>query len=214
MDDIVMDAVTEKPRSKGAETRRKIVFAAAKVLSEKGYSETKLDDIAVEAGTKAGSLYYHFASREEIIREVLLASMETISEEVEAALAELPKDSSFAEQMRSGITAHLKAILSERPFMAAYNRIINEIPDSIRKEFLSAPRRYGQRWQELIVRAQKRGELRKDLDPSLFRLLLFGSVTWTQLWFKPSGRVSVDKLANHVVEIFLWGAHEFEPDHD
>lgn len=208
-----MDAPVEKPLQKGAATRKKIIFAAAKVLSERGYSATKLDDIALEAGTKAGSLYYHFESRDEIIREVLAASMDTISDEVEAALAELPQDSSFVEILRKGIAAHLEAILSEKPYMAAYNRIISEVPVSLKQEFLSAPRRYGQRWNELIVRAQKRGELRKDLDPTFFRLLLFGSVTWSQQWFNPAGRLAVEDLANHVVEIFLWGGMEFETPH-
>ena len=207
-----MDSVVARPKKKAAETRKKVIFAAAKVLSRNGYSGTKLDDIAAEAGTKAGSLYYHFDSRDEIIREVLTASMDTISDEVEAALAELPENSSFEVLLKRGITAHLRAILSERPFMAAYNRIINEVPENIRQEFISAPRRYGQRWHELIVRAQKRGELRKDLDPTFYRLLLFGSVTWSQLWFRQGGRLSIEDLARHVVEIFLWGGMEFDQD--
>jgi AcrR family transcriptional regulator len=202
----------ERRLTKGAATRQKVIFAAAKVLSDKGYAGTKLDDIAREAATKAGSLYYHVASREEISREVLNACMEMITEEVEAALAAIPEDSPFEEILRRGIDAHLRAILSDKPYMAAYNRIIYEVPEEMRAEFVTAPRRYAERWQQLILRAQDRKELRKDIDPTLFRLLLFGSVTWSQIWFKKPGRMSLDDLTNHLVEVFLWGAAEFSED--
>jgi AcrR family transcriptional regulator len=199
-----------KTLRKGDVTRQKIILAAATVLSERGFSETKLEDIAREAGTKAGSLYYHFESREDIVCAVLQACMEMIGEQVETALSSLPANASFVDILRQGVGAHLHAILSDKPYVAAYNRIINEVPQHVKVQYLESPRRYGQKWQELILRAQATGELRKDLDASMFRLLLFGAVTWCQLWFKPGGRKSEADLRDHIVEIFLQGALEFD----
>src|SRR5471030_1580798 len=52
-------------------TRQRILDAAARVFSEQGYSGTRLTDIAARAGMKAGSLYYHFDSRETLIDAVM-----------------------------------------------------------------------------------------------------------------------------------------------
>src|ERR1044071_3701713 len=48
-------------------TRQSIVEAAARIFRRDGYSSARLTDIAAEIGKKAGSLYYHFDSREALL---------------------------------------------------------------------------------------------------------------------------------------------------
>jgi len=50
-----------------AGTRDKIVNAAIRLFSDKGYSKTSVRDIAKEVGIKPASLYSHFQSKEEIL---------------------------------------------------------------------------------------------------------------------------------------------------
>ena len=57
--------------ARGRLKRKQILDAAAKVLARRGYVGTQLSEIAEEAGTQSGSLYYHFESREDLIEEVL-----------------------------------------------------------------------------------------------------------------------------------------------
>ena len=60
-----------KSESKSARTRRRILDAGASAFRRDGYAAVKLKDIATLAGLQAGSLYYHFRSKEEIVEEVL-----------------------------------------------------------------------------------------------------------------------------------------------
>ncbi len=54
--------------SKSAEERREeIMDAAAELFSTKGYEETTTTDIMKKVGIAKGTLYYHFASKEEIL---------------------------------------------------------------------------------------------------------------------------------------------------
>lgn len=54
--------------SKSAEERREeIMDAAAELFSVKGYEETTTTDIMKKVGIAKGTLYYHFASKEEIL---------------------------------------------------------------------------------------------------------------------------------------------------
>jgi AcrR family transcriptional regulator len=54
-----------------AETREKIVQAAFRTLSRKGYENTSIKDIALEAGVAQGLVHYYFKSRQALVLEVL-----------------------------------------------------------------------------------------------------------------------------------------------
>ena len=57
------------------ETRDKIVNVATKLFSRFGFHKTSMDEIAKIARKAKGSLYYHFASKEDLFREVVLNEM-------------------------------------------------------------------------------------------------------------------------------------------
>src|SRR5690242_19811187 len=85
-------AVTEEEavESKSALTRARILDAAARVLSTNGYAGLRLTDVAAEAEIQAPAIYYYYASREELIEEVMWAGIADMTEHVVAALSDLP----------------------------------------------------------------------------------------------------------------------------
>ena len=63
-----MDSATDASELRKADlTRQRILDAAAHTFLEKGYAATRLSDIATAAGMQAGSIYYHFDSKEQIM---------------------------------------------------------------------------------------------------------------------------------------------------
>src|SRR5713226_6220135 len=54
-------------------TRRALIEASYRLFVAHGYHATTMRDIAKEAGITAGSIYNHFADKEQIVKEVLLA---------------------------------------------------------------------------------------------------------------------------------------------
>ena len=52
-------------------TKQKIMICALHMFSTKGYSETTMRDIATDVGITPGSIYGHFASKEEILSAML-----------------------------------------------------------------------------------------------------------------------------------------------
>jgi len=71
-------------RSEGS--RQQILDVAAKLFRAKGYTDTSLRDIGQQAGMKAGSLYYHFASKEQLAAEVLLIGVQKVHRAVVMAI--------------------------------------------------------------------------------------------------------------------------------
>ncbi|MGH7899719.1 MAG: TetR family transcriptional regulator, partial [Candidatus Binatia bacterium] len=64
--------------SKSARTRERILDSAAAAFRRDGYASVMLKDIAALAGLQTGSLYYHFASKEEIVEKVLALGVEGV----------------------------------------------------------------------------------------------------------------------------------------
>src|ERR1700745_3685777 len=91
-DGVAPHAVTDDqvPDSKSALPRARILDAAARVLSANGYAGLRLTDVAAEAEIQAPAIYYYYASREELIEEVMWAGIADMTEHVAAALSDLP----------------------------------------------------------------------------------------------------------------------------
>src|SRR5256885_2146711 len=73
-------------------TRRKLYEAAVTLIAEQGFSSTTVDEIAERAGVAKGTVYYNFASKNELFEELLrhgvgllTASLRQAAEQVAAA---------------------------------------------------------------------------------------------------------------------------------
>ncbi|MFE5561378.1 TetR/AcrR family transcriptional regulator [Streptomyces sp. NPDC056544] len=73
-------------------TRQKLYEAAVTLIAEQGFSATTVDEIAERAGVAKGTVYYNFASKNELFEELLrhgvgllTASLRTAAEETEAS---------------------------------------------------------------------------------------------------------------------------------
>ena len=64
------------PKEQKAETRGRILTAAARLFREAGYDGVGVDAIMREAGLTAGGFYSHFASKEALFAEAMTAALD------------------------------------------------------------------------------------------------------------------------------------------
>lgn len=190
---------------KSALKRQAILDAAAETFAEKGYAATRLSDIAERIGTKAGSIYYHFESRDELVEEVLAATMIHIEHAVRESLAGLPENASYRLRMHTAIVTHVQQLFIHDAYMVAYYKLYDQLADDMRQRYAILPRRYGDLWKELLAGARAAGEIRDDLDLSVVRMLLMGAITWTLEWFKKGKRMSAEQVGAQLSAMFFDG---------
>ena len=159
---------------KGDRTRRRILDAAAKVLATAGTTGVSLSDVARAAGIKAGSLYFHFGSKDELVAEVLAVG-------IDEAIAHLDKavDSagpSAATRMSAAIHAHFDARLELNDYAAVVLSVGEGSKQLVNGRYERQRRRYAAYWLELIAEAQAAGDLPQDVEPRLVRELCFGAM--------------------------------------
>mgnify|MGYP003765152215 CR=1 FL=1 len=73
-------------------TRSRILLAALRAFSTRGFEATTLREITQSAGVNIAAIHYHFGSKEELIKAVVHAVAEPINRRRREALASIPRN--------------------------------------------------------------------------------------------------------------------------
>src|SRR3546814_19751229 len=110
-----------RQRVKAETARAEILTAAARMMRRVGYSEMSLRDLAAEVNMKAGSLYYHFASQDELATEVMRIGVEAIEAVARRGLDDAT-DRSPAVRLPIAVRLHLQPMLAKRTLLSPHIR--------------------------------------------------------------------------------------------
>jgi AcrR family transcriptional regulator len=187
------------------DTRRLVLDKAARLFRANGYASTSLRDIAAATGTKAGSLYYYFESKEALAEEVLAQGIAAVEESVRTAIDAQPRSTDPLETIRIAMIAHLQALHAKSDYASANVRCFGHMPPEIRKRLQVQRTAYDDLWARLIEAAQAAGRLRPDLDPLALRYAVIGMLNWTLEW-RHGNAGSLKALGNSFFAIAFEGA--------
>jgi AcrR family transcriptional regulator len=189
---------------KSDRTRERILDAAAEVFSEQGYS-ARLSDIADRAGMKAGSLYYHFDSREDLVAEILHRGIQRSFDQVREAVDALPADAPAIDRLATAVRAHTMAIVERSAYASAQARIVGQVPPSIADEHQRDQRSYGKYWNEMFKAALAEGDVAPGADLFVVRMLMFGAMNWIAEWASLAGKRNPEAIADQAVATLIEG---------
>jgi TetR/AcrR family acrAB operon transcriptional repressor len=137
--------MARKTKSQAEETRQRLLMAALDVFCEKGYSRTTLMDVAQRIGMTRGAVYWHFASKENLVA-TLLREMQKREEEL--VRRKVP-DQTCRRFM------YLITMQMERSV---------ELLDAIAKEMGPIQRWPFARMRDALGNAQRNGEIRPEVS--------------------------------------------------
>jgi AcrR family transcriptional regulator len=170
MADETADETAGAPRRKDAErNRRRLLVAAREVFRDRGVAAT-LNDVAHHAGLGVGTVYRHFANKEELIDALFDDMVTTVDGYVQEA-AEEP-------DAWLGLTRALQRVCE----VQAFDRGLREVmlgtgrgPERQRQ----MRDRVAPTVDAVVARAQEQGTLRADVVPADFPILqlMVGAVT-------------------------------------
>lgn len=197
--------------ARGQTKRRQILDAAAGVLARRGYAGTQLSEIAEQAGTQPGSLYYHFQSREDLIEEVLQQGVTLSFARARAVVEALPARASAAERLEAALRAHLKFQLVESDYARGAVRSIGQYPQDMWSRINVKFRAYGKFFDGLIAAAMKTGQIDPGADRGALRMLILGAANWAPEWYRSGGSLSADQIADLLIRLIFRGVGKADP---
>jgi AcrR family transcriptional regulator len=189
--------------TKAERTRARLIEVAKRLYQEHGSDHVTVRRIAAAAKIEAGSIYYHFASRDEIMRAVLESGVGGAQQEVMQAIAEAGAASSPIERLRAALGAHLRYTLREH--FSSRLKSIRRLPKRLRERHMQQEREYAAIFADLLQEAQRRGLLRAGFDLSVVRMLSMGALTWVAEWYDPKGAMTPDDIADEFLRVLTGG---------
>ncbi len=193
-----------KKLAKSAISQKRVLDAAAKIFRDYGYAGTTMRVIADEAELKAGSIYYHYKSKDDLISAVLDIGIHAVIDTVKAALEALPADASGRQRIETAIHAHLSAIIEIGDYTLATRRVFGQVPEAIRDKEPALERLLRHHVAGNPDRCAEARRVRADANLTLARLFILGALNWTVEWFKPGGR-TIDDVARKFSSVVVDG---------
>lgn len=183
---------------------RLILDAAARLLRHRGYEAATTRAIAAEVGIKAGSIYHHFGSKDEIVEAVMNDGVRFVRHAVTAALLALPPEASPRDRLETAIGAHLVSSLEHSDYTSASIRAFAFLPAAIRAKCAPERQLYEDIWRDLASEMLTQSGDGLDISADALRLMLLGAVNWAGEWYRP-GRLTIDKIARDFAASILGG---------
>ena len=204
-DHVSRKASGRKATRKSEATRQQILDAAASLFARHGYSLTRLSDIAKLAGIHLTGLYYYYDNKEELVSDIISHGPARAATALRSALDALPADASKRERLETAFTVYLTHILKDDDYVRADHRIASQISPEVRARALAISRDINTIWRNLLEEAAAAGEVRSDIDMTMMRMLMLGSMNWAVEWFRPDG-APPEQLAEAMKVLFFEGA--------
>jgi AcrR family transcriptional regulator len=187
-------------RARSALAHEKVLNAAAELFAASGIDATSMDAIAEASGVSKATIYKHWPDKDSLALEVM-AHLFGLDEEPTVfdsgdfradLIAQLRHEPALDRKaMRDRIMPHLMAYASRnQAFGIAWrNRAIEPARVVL---------------ANLIRRGEKRGELRKGIDPEVGIALLLGPIIYGKFFLnRKLGRKSPENLEVHTANAFL-----------
>ena len=159
---------------------------------------------------KAGSVYYHFKSKDAIVDEVLNAGLSDLLSGVTAAVQEFHAPIDHHARIATAIWTHLHFLFKASEFTSANIRSYGMLPNHLRKRHRDIRHEYGHLWDRVLREAQEADAIRSDIKIVPLRQVMLGALNWTVEWFDPnkegsSGYLSLSEFSGMLIKLLLEG---------
>jgi len=184
-------------------TTERLYDTAADLFWNQGYAATTTREIAAALGIRQAALYYHIASKEDLLYRICISALEPFLTEVPATVekAECPLD-----QIHAFIHAHLTTLLRYQQRNVTALTEFRSLTPRHRSEVLAMRDKYERFLRSTLENAQKSGEIRRDVPVKYLSLALLSMLNHAALWFRKEKALNQDQLAEILTKVYLNGA--------
>lgn len=207
---------TAERRQRERESRRSlIVDAAEEVFLTKGVDAATMDEVARAAELSKGSLYLHFAGKDELYLAIAIRTLSKVSERAAAAAAEGQTGFERLERMMRAQAEY--AVNNPRRFLVSTSWLTTSyVVKSDGESFEEYRKLVGGLFGlgvAAIIEGQRDGSVRAHFDPSVLTVQLWGGLLGTLLVQLRSdemarrlpGPVNLSGLATGCIALLLQG---------
>lgn len=182
-------------------TRDDILDAAAQVFRQKGFHGSSMQDIALAVNLQKASLYHHVSSKQDILLALLDQALEMLMQRIAPiAAGPYPADIKLGEMIHT----YLK-LLAENPDLSSVLLFEHRSLDrKSRIRHIPYRDRFEGLWLKVVREGVQTG-IFDCPDAALAVRALMGQLNWTLTWYRPTGTLTIDKIADRYLDLLFRG---------
>jgi len=187
--------------------RPEILEVAKETFAKKGYVASSLRDIAEQAGVTAAAIYYHYAKKEDLLREIIFDCLDRLSRDVVSALSTAANP---IEALESVVRAHLRFNMDysrESKIIIEDCRFLNEVDYAVVREKQNGILNI----YRACIRELTASGLIGEVDPTITAFNMVSIVLGWYRWFRPEGRVSAQDAFEYTVRFAMAAVINVKP---
>ena len=195
-------------RPREGDKRRRIIDAAVHVFSERGFFNSRVNDVADAAGVAGGTIYLYFKNKDDLLISVFEDRMDTI---LAVLKTELNKEKTPSGKLRRFIELHLELVQRDRALADVLAVELRQSAKFVREYRARKFYEYLGVAEDILKDGISDGTFRPTIDPKLYRRALFGALDeLTVMWLACAreGRdepCPFDDAVNQVFNLFVFG---------
>ncbi len=179
--------------------RETIVAAAVDLFYNKGYANTTLEEVADAIKVTKPFIYAHFKSKTELLAEICMRGTRLSHA---ALLRAIAQTGTPTEKLEAITRDFMLAVLNHQAHAVIYSREEKELEPADRVAINELRREFDHRLVAVLEEGVRSGEFFVE-DVPLTALAIIGIVGWSQVWFRPTGRLTKEQSAQGVAELAL-----------
>ena len=182
-------------------TREKVKQTAQKLFRERGYAAVGMRELAKEVGIQAPSLYNHYKSKDDLLREICFDMAKHFFAAFDNAVVTEEK---FQRKLKAVIKAHIGVIASN---LEASEVFFNEWMFSEQPhlgKFKKQRFEYEMKFREIIDRGIKKGDFKK-MNSKLIAFAIFSALNATYELYRSNEKLSQEEIAEDISDLLLKG---------
>lgn len=189
--------------SKKNKRRDMILEKASGLFTNRGFSDTSLEDIAAAVGIKRESLYYYYPGKYDLLYDIIEPQISrTLQGFDEVVTGEGP----WRLIMEKAIENHLRSFNPSYFHMAMAVR--KNSKGDVEQKFIRLRdqfKQYEKDWIKLMEQACEAGEIRTDIPPRMLAFSVLGLCNSLSSWYRPDGDLSLDQVGRYYMNILFDG---------
>jgi AcrR family transcriptional regulator len=187
-------------QAKTLTTKNNIRRTAEKLFRERGYAAIGMRELAKEVGIEAPSIYNHYKSKDDILREICF----DIAAQFFKALDSANGEDKPSKRLKSYMKAHVSVIAAN---MEASSVFFNEwmfLEEPNLAQFKKMRHEYEQKFKDVIDKGTKKGDFKK-MNQRLVAFTIFSALNATYDLYKTSDKLSPEQIADEIGDLLLKG---------
>lgn len=187
---------------KKAEARKQdIINCAARLFREQGYPNTSITDIGKAVGVSSAALYYHFASKEDILEQVIVYGLNVVINRIRSILL---SEGDIREKIKDALLAQIKTNIELTDFFITHMQEMRNLTGVHLEQVKSKTNEFYALWFDVMEEGVQAGIYVSNQNLKLYLLFSQGALRELMYWrYLELDPFLLKKTPQEIIDVFF-----------